>query len=47
MLVWTYVITHDCGGAPNFEPPATTLTLCAPRVRRQAVPGWQSRTCFQ
>jgi hypothetical protein len=39
MLVWTYVITHDCGGAPNFEPPAITLTLCAPRVRRQAVPG--------
>jgi len=39
MIVWTYVITHDLGGAPNFESPATTLTLCAPRVRRQARPG--------
>ena len=36
MIVWTYVITYDLGGAPNFEPPATTLTLCAPRVRRYA-----------
>jgi hypothetical protein len=36
MIVWTYVMTHDLGGAPNFEPPAITLTLCAPRVRLQA-----------
>ena len=39
MIVWTYVMTYDLGGAPNFEPPVTTLTLCAPRVRREARPG--------
>jgi hypothetical protein len=39
MYVWTYVITYDEGGAPNFEPPATTLTVCKPRIRRAARPG--------
>ena len=39
MHVWTYVITYDEGGAPNFEPPATTLTVCKPRIRRAARPG--------
>jgi Nucleotide modification associated domain 2 len=36
MRVWTYVITYDEGGAPNFDPPATTLTVCKPRIRRAA-----------
>jgi Nucleotide modification associated domain 2 len=36
MNVWTYVITHDDGGAPNFEPPWTTLTVCKPRIRKRA-----------
>jgi hypothetical protein len=39
MYVWTYVITYDEGGAPNFEPPATTLTVCKPRIRRAAERG--------
>jgi Nucleotide modification associated domain 2 len=39
MHVWTYVITFDSGGAPNFEPPATTLTVCKPRIRQAAQPG--------
>lgn len=36
---WTYVITTDRGGAPNFEPPATTLTLCKPQIRKFAKKG--------
>ena len=36
MKVWTYVITNDNGGAPNFELPSTTLTVCKPRIRKQA-----------
>jgi hypothetical protein len=39
MNVWTYVITVDRGGAPNFEPPWTTLTVCKPRIRKRAGPG--------
>jgi hypothetical protein len=39
MRVWRYVITVDAGGAPNFEPPATTMTLCKPRIRERARPG--------
>jgi hypothetical protein len=39
MRVWTYVITYDEGGAPNFEAPATTLTLCKPRIRQAARAG--------
>jgi hypothetical protein len=36
MIVWSYVITVDAGGAPNFLPPATTLTLCKPKIRQGA-----------
>ena len=36
MRVWRYVIAVDNGGAPNFEPPMTTLTVCKPRIRQQA-----------
>jgi hypothetical protein len=36
MIVWSYVITVDGGGAPNFLPPATTLTLCKPKIRQRA-----------
>ena len=36
MRVWRYVITVDRGGAPNFEPPMATLTLCKPRIREKA-----------
>jgi hypothetical protein len=39
MRVWTYVITYDDGGAPNFDLPATTLTVCKPNIRRAARPG--------
>jgi len=39
MRVWRYVISVDGGGAPNFEPPATTLTVCKPRIREQARAG--------
>lgn len=39
MDLWTYVITVDRGGAPNFEPPATTLTVCKPRIRKEAKVG--------
>jgi Nucleotide modification associated domain 2 len=39
MIVWTYVIVVDKGGAPNFGPPATTLTLCKPKIRKDAHPG--------
>jgi len=36
MRVWSYVITTDRGSAPNFERPAVTLTVCKPRIRRNA-----------
>jgi hypothetical protein len=36
MRVWTYVIQVDGGGAPNFEAPSTTLTVCKPRIRKAA-----------
>jgi hypothetical protein len=39
MNVWTYVIAVDGGAAPNFDPPATTLTICKPRIRKQAKRG--------
>src|SRR5262245_21331657 len=39
MRVWTYVITYDDGGAPSFDPPPTTLTVCKPRIRRAAKSG--------
>jgi hypothetical protein len=39
MIVWSYVITVDAGGAPNFLPPATTMTLCKPKIRQRARQG--------
>jgi Nucleotide modification associated domain 2 len=39
MNIWTYVITHDSGSAPNFERPATTLAICKPRIREHAKEG--------
>ena len=39
MIAWTYVIQVDAGAAPNFEAPATTLTVCKPRIRMRAGPG--------
>jgi Nucleotide modification associated domain 2 len=39
MKVWRYVITVDDGGAPNFEPPETTLTVCKPGIRKGAERG--------
>jgi hypothetical protein len=39
MIVWTYVIQVDAGAAPNFEAPATTLTVCKPQIRMRAGPG--------
>jgi len=37
--IWTYVITHDSGSAPNYDPPATTLAVCKPRIRKAAKEG--------
>ncbi len=39
MKIWTYVITHDEGRAPNYERPATTLAICKPRIRAKAAIG--------
>ena len=39
MKVWTYVIRVDDRGAPNFEPPETTLAVCKPNIRKKAQPG--------
>lgn len=39
MNVWSYVITTDSGAAPNFDPPAATLAICKPRIRRNAQEG--------
>lgn len=39
MRVWSYVITTDGGGAPNYDGPAVTLTICKPYIRRHARPG--------
>jgi hypothetical protein len=39
MMVWTYVITHDAGAAPNFDGGFTTLTVCKPRIRKSAQRG--------
>jgi hypothetical protein len=33
MRLYTYVIQHDNGYAPNYEPPLCTLGLCKPRIR--------------
>lgn len=37
--VWTYVITTDANGAPNYDPPAVTLTICKPKIRALAERG--------
>ena len=39
MRVWSYVITYDGGSAPNFDPPAVTLVVCKPRIRKNAREG--------
>lgn len=39
MLVWTYAIATDAGGAPNFKGSAATLAICKPPIRRQAKVG--------
>jgi hypothetical protein len=39
MIVWTYVMTVDDGGAPNWQLPKTTLAICKPEIRRQATNG--------
>lgn len=39
MNVYSYVITHDAGSAPNYEGPATTLAICKPRIRAKSKTG--------
>ena len=39
MRLWRYVIVHDAGSAPNYEPPYLTLAICKPRIRLGAQPG--------
>lgn len=39
MRVWTYVIRDDVGGAPNLAPPAPTLVICKPEIRKGATIG--------
>lgn len=39
MKVYRYVIATDAGGAPNYDPPAVTLAICKPRIRRSARAG--------
>lgn len=39
MQIWTYVITHDHGSAPNYEGRYTTLAICKPLIRRSAKRG--------
>ena len=36
MRVHTYVIATDAGSAPNYDPPAVTLAVCKPRIRKKA-----------
>jgi hypothetical protein len=38
MKVFSYVMVVDNGGAPNFDPPFTTLAVCKPRIRITADP---------
>jgi hypothetical protein len=33
MRVFTYAIVYDAGVAPNYDPPATTLAICKPKIR--------------
>lgn len=37
--VHTYVIATDAGSAPNYDPPAVTLAVCKPRIRKKAKVG--------
>ncbi|WP_143515064.1 MULTISPECIES: hypothetical protein [unclassified Pseudomonas] len=39
MRVHTYVIAMDMGSAPNYDPPAVTLAVCKPRIRKKAKVG--------
>ena len=39
LRVHTYVIATDAGSAPNYEPPAVTLAVCKPRIRKKAKVG--------
>ncbi|MEX0733357.1 MAG: hypothetical protein WD051_01860 [Steroidobacteraceae bacterium] len=39
MRVFTYVIVHDDGSAPNYDALMTTLAICKPRIRRSAEVG--------
>lgn len=39
VTVHTYVIATNAGSAPNYDPPAVTLTVCKPRLRRKARTG--------
>jgi hypothetical protein len=38
MRAYRYVIQHDEGSAPNYEPPVT-LAICKPRIRKGARAG--------
>ena len=39
MRVHTYVIATDAGSAPNYDPPAVTLAVCKPGIRKKAKVG--------
>lgn len=39
LRVHTYVIATDAGSAPNYDPPAVTLAVCKPRIRKKAKVG--------
>lgn len=39
MRAHTYVIATDAGSAPNYDPPAVTLAVCKPRIRKKAKVG--------
>jgi hypothetical protein len=39
MRVHTYVIATDAGSAPNYDPPAVTLSVCKPGIRKKAKVG--------
>ncbi|WP_301408840.1 hypothetical protein [Pseudomonas aeruginosa] len=39
MRIHTYVIATDAGSAPNYDPPAVTLAVCKPRIRKKAKAG--------
>lgn len=39
MRVHTYVIAADAGSPPNYDPPAVTLAVCKPRIRKKAKVG--------